>query len=154
KDFRKAIEKFDKVDPGLKRFNADSEARRLTAEGFLARAEKQAREGEYKKAQDDYAHAVKLNSVVDSQFSDQLRNWSVEALLRGADVAAAAGNLDALRDFHDAQSLGAHVDPGAEKRLIQTVAAVRVDEGRSKLDSGDQQAAIALFQEALKLNPA
>jgi WD40 repeat protein len=154
KHFRNAIGTFRNVDYGLQRINPDHEARRLAAEGFLARAEKEARKGEYKEAQKYYAEARKLNSGVDPKISDKLLNWSIESLLRRADVAASNGDLDPLKDVRAAQSLGAQVDSGAENRLIHTAAQVRVDEGRSKLDSGERQAAMALFQEALKLDPS
>ena len=152
--FRAAIAVFSEVDPGL-RFNPDVEAHRLTAEGFLTRAQREAREGEYNKAKEDYAQGLKLNPKADSQLPERLRQWALEALLRRADLAAAEGNLDAaLKDLREARSLGAQVDPAAEKRLTQNVAEMRVNEGRSKLDSGEPQAAVALFDEALKLNPA
>jgi hypothetical protein len=62
--FRDALAVFREVDPAL-RFDPTVEARRLTAEGFLAQAEADAREGEYNKAKDNYAKALKLNSKAD-----------------------------------------------------------------------------------------
>jgi hypothetical protein len=46
------------------------------------------------------------------------------------------------------------VDPGAEKRLVDNVAEARVNEARRRLDAGEREEALRLFEQAIKLNPA
>jgi tetratricopeptide (TPR) repeat protein len=152
--FHAALAMFREIDPAL-RFDPDVEARRLTAEGFFAYAEKQANEGAYASASEAYANAQKLNPTLNPQEPEHLRRQALQGRLRRADVFETNGELDsALKELAQALTIDAQAAAAPEKRLREKVADMRVSEARRMLDSGDSQAATALFEEAAKLNPA